>query len=78
LQEVAGFGATNSPAWSAFAGFGGVLQIVPVKRLPGQTRAKTKKHVKTQKNTNIFLKVAMCLISPVHQKKPGASAPGND
>jgi hypothetical protein len=52
LREVAGFGAPNSSLGPAVAGFGGVLQILPVKSPPDPTGLKTIKHVKTQKNTD--------------------------
>jgi hypothetical protein len=54
LPEVAACGAPKFPACPALAGFGRVLQISPVKWLPGQTGPKTVKHVKTQKNTDLI------------------------
>jgi hypothetical protein len=48
VRDVAGFGTRNFLLGPAFAGFGGVLQILPV------NPAKTIKHTKTQKNTGKF------------------------
>jgi hypothetical protein len=54
VRDLAGIATPDSLVWPACAGFGRVLQFRQVPWFPGQTRTKTIKHAKTQKNTDHF------------------------